>query len=78
MLILLSLILTCSGWYWINRKVRHMQRRKCVGSALIAAGAGATLIFEYHLRDILLWGFVALWCLGLELFFNRDKYRDEY
>ena len=78
MLFLLGLLLTCTIWYLLNRKIRQRQKRKHVGFALILAGASATFLLDSRVDNFFIWGGVVAWCIGLELFFNCDKYRDYY
>jgi hypothetical protein len=78
MLFLFGLFLTCTIWYLLNHKIRQRQQRKYAGLALIMAGASATFMLDSQVDDFFIWGFVVAWCIGLELFFNCDKYRDYY
>ena len=74
----LGLCLAGLGYYLLNRRIRHRRRRKSTGLVLIILGASATIGLDTWVDDIFVWGFVAIWCTGLELFFNDNKYRDEY
>ncbi|MFJ5296837.1 hypothetical protein ACIQAL_09960 [Pseudomonas sp. NPDC088368] len=78
MLFLSGLFLTLTSWYPLNHKIRQQQQRKYFGLALIMAGASATFMLDSQVDDFFIWGFVVAWCIGLELFFNCDKYRDYY
>lgn len=78
MIFLLGIVLACTAWCLLNQKIRDKQRRKEVGLAMIAAGATATFALDAYLHQFFIWGFAVAWCIGLELFFNADRYRDEY
>jgi hypothetical protein len=78
MIFLLGIALSCAAWYLIDHKVRHKQRRQYVGLALSFGGAFAAYTLDVFLDQFFIWGFVVAWCIGVNLFFNADKYRDEY
>jgi peptidoglycan/LPS O-acetylase OafA/YrhL len=78
MIFLLGIVLSCTAWYWLNYKIRHKQGRQCVGLLLVFGGATATYTLDAHLDQFFIWGFAVAWCIGLNLFFDADKYRDEY
>jgi len=78
MLFILAVFLSCTAFYLLTHKIKHRQKRKWTGLALIAAGATATITLDTVIEEPNLLGFVVIWCIGLELFFNCDKYRDEY
>lgn len=78
MIFFLGIVLACAAWYLFNQKIRHKQCRKDVGLAMVVGGATATFTLDAYLHQFFIWGFAVAWCIGLELFFNADKYRNEY
>jgi hypothetical protein len=78
MLFLLGCFLAWTACYVINRKLVHKRPRQWAGVSLITLGATGTIFLETHLNDVLIWGFVVAWGIGLELFFNCEKYKDYY
>jgi len=78
MLFILAVFFFCTAYYLLNHKIRHRKRRQWTGLALVTLGATATITLDTVIEEPHLLGFVVIWCIGLELFFNCDKYRDEY
>jgi hypothetical protein len=78
MLFILAVCLSCTAYYLLNHKIKHRQKRKGSGLVLIAVGATATITLDTVIEEPYLYAFTAIWFIGLELFFNCDKYRDEY
>lgn len=78
MLLILGIFLSCSVYYLLNHKLIHKRPRKWTGLALITLGSIATFTLDNHIDDFFIWGFVVAWCIGLELFFNCEKYKDYY
>lgn len=78
MLFILAVCLSCTAFYLLNHKIRHRKRRQWSGLAHIAVGATATFTLDTLIDEPYIYGFVVIWVIGLELFFNCDKYRDEY
>lgn len=78
MLFILGIFLTCAAYYLLDRTLIHKAPRKWTGLALISVGATATFTLDSHIDGFFIWGFVVAWCIGLELFFNCEKYKDYY
>jgi hypothetical protein len=78
MLFILGIFLSCTAYFVLNRKLIHKRPRKWTGLALIIVGAIATFTLDTRIDDFFIWGFVVAWVIGLELFFNCEKYKDYY
>lgn len=78
MLFILAVCLFCTAYYLLNHKIRHRKRRRWTGLALVTLGATATFFLDTLIEEPYIYSFTVIWFIGLELFFNCDKYRDEY
>jgi hypothetical protein len=78
MLFILAVCLFCTAYYLLNHKIRHRKRRQWTGLALVTLGATATFFLDTLIEEPYIYSFTVIWFIGLELFFNCDKYRDEY
>lgn len=78
MLFILAVCLSCTAYYLLNHKIRHRKPRQWTGLALVTLGAAATFTLDTVIEEPYLYAFTVIGCIGLELFFNCDKYRDEY
>lgn len=78
MLFLLITILFSVAYCVLNCKLIRRRPRKWTGAALIAVGSISTYSLDSHMEEMFIWGFVAAWCIGLELYFNCDKYKGYY
>jgi hypothetical protein len=78
MLMLFGLSLAFISYFLINHKVRYKKQRKRIGCVLVVAGASSTVLFDQVLHDFYVWAFVVAWIIGLELWFNCEKYGGNY
>lgn len=77
MLLLLALTIFCISTYLLTHKVRNRTHRKWIGLAMVTLGGTTTFGLNGEIDDTYIYGFLAVWFIGLELFFNRNEYADE-